>query len=263
MQVPVVTDKMSELLMAHEGALELYRVVVARTTDPELVEGYERLRRETGAHRAAVVRTIETMGGDPSYVSPLARLAQVKFQQLRESSLVPDGLSPQEIELNDLENVLVAETKHHADWELLRALAEQVDEGGDGTGLPAMAGEAIQQVAGALTGKAGPSGAGDGSGGPINPVAARQGVRELASRMAGAPERLAWARQMLRQRCLRMVTQGPAPDPARWQLSMTGPVPPIDQIHPAVATEGLLLPSQQPMWRASPAVEQVQAGQEG
>jgi hypothetical protein len=71
-----------------------------------------------------LVTLITQLGGDPNYVSPTARLAQYKASKLLEASLQVDGLSDAEIEANDLENLLLAETKDHADWHLLKQLAE-------------------------------------------------------------------------------------------------------------------------------------------
>ena len=93
---------------------------------PELKQKYEEFGRETAHHREVLIRLIERLGGDPSYVSPPARVAQFKAAKLLESALAVDGLSQPEIEMNDLENVLLAETKDHADWHLLSEIAAQL-----------------------------------------------------------------------------------------------------------------------------------------
>jgi hypothetical protein len=62
---------------------------------------------------------------DPDYVSPTAGVVQHKAAKLLGSALAIDGLSQAEVEYNDLENVLLAETKDHADWHVLSQLAEQ------------------------------------------------------------------------------------------------------------------------------------------
>jgi hypothetical protein len=72
---------------------------------------------------------IRDLGGDPDYVSPTARVAQAKSEALLQSALVSGPLSPEEREASDLENVVLAETKDHADWELLGQLAEQLPSG--------------------------------------------------------------------------------------------------------------------------------------
>ncbi len=124
----VLLDKLSEFLMVEQGGLQLYTVAAARTTNRQLKSRYDAFGKETAHHRQVLVQLIERLGGDPSYISPTARVAQFKGAKLLESSSCVAGLSQEELEANDLENVLLAETKDHADWELLAQLVEQVDE---------------------------------------------------------------------------------------------------------------------------------------
>src|SRR5215210_2024676 len=126
MQYTVMLDKLSEFLMVEQCGFELYKVVATRATTPALKQQYEEFGRETARHREVLIRLIERLGGDPSYIGPSARIAQFKAAKLLESALAVDGLSQPEIEMNDLENVLLAETKDHADWHLLSELAKQL-----------------------------------------------------------------------------------------------------------------------------------------
>jgi len=125
MQTEIVMDKLSEFLMVEQGGLELYRVAASRSKTPEVRARYEEFGRQTAHHREVLVKLIEQLGGDPDYVSPTARLAQYKASKLLGSSLQVDGLSDEEMEANDLENVLLAETKDHSNWQLLQQLAQQ------------------------------------------------------------------------------------------------------------------------------------------
>jgi rubrerythrin len=99
-------------------------VAASRSLTPKLKSKYDEFARQTARHRQVLVDLITALGGDADYVSPTARLVQYKAAKLLDSSLQVDGLSDQEIETNDLENVLLAETKDHADWHLLSQLAE-------------------------------------------------------------------------------------------------------------------------------------------
>jgi rubrerythrin len=125
----VLLDKLSEFLMVEQCGWQLYRVVGERTTDPELQARYQEFGQETDRHRTILTGLIRDLGGDSDYVSPTARLAQLKSEALLASALVSGPLSEAEREADDLENVLLAETKDHADWELLGQLVDQLPNG--------------------------------------------------------------------------------------------------------------------------------------
>jgi len=207
--------------MVEQGGLELYRVAASRAEIPELQQHYEEFRRQTARHREVLTRLIEQLGGDPNYVSPTARAAQVKAAKLIESALVVDGLAPMEIQASDLENVLLAETKDHADWQLLSQLANQ----------SALDGGVRQAVAAAV-----------------------QEVEQEEDR------HLEWARQTLGQLCLQMVLQGPAPSPERWQMVTSGPVPPIDMLNPSPVLDDLLPLAMEPAWQEAVAARAMRVG---
>ncbi len=220
MKRQVLLDKLSEFLMVEQGGLELYRVAASRCQRPELLQRYEEFGQQTARHREVLARLIERLGGDPSYVSPTARAAQVKAAKLIESALVVDGLAPEEIEASDLENVLLAETKDHADWHLLSQLATQpIDD------------EVKQAVAAA--------------------------VKEVEQE---EDRHLEWARETLGQLCLRMVLEGPAPSPERWLMVTSGPLPPIETLNPSPVTADLLPSALEPGWQDSLVARAMRAG---
>jgi rubrerythrin len=125
MQQQIIEDRLSEFLMVEQCGLQLYTVVAERCKTPKLAAKYREFGRETAHHREVLVKLITELGGDPDYVSPTARVVQYKASKLLDSALVVDGLSREEIECGDLENVLLAETKDHADWHVLSQLAER------------------------------------------------------------------------------------------------------------------------------------------
>jgi rubrerythrin len=245
MQYQAMLDRLSEFLMVEQCGFELYRLVAARATTPALKQRYEEFGRETAHHREVLVRLIEQLGGDPSYVSPTARVAQFKAAKLIESALVVDGLSQPEIEMNDLENVLLAETKDHADWHLLSEIAREMASPGFMERIQAAAAKAVGMM-------------------PNNTSLAdmqhaiQVAVDEVESE---EDEHLSWARDTLTRMSLEMVMNGPSPSPERWQRIISNPFTPIEQLHPAPMSgdPDLLPPSQQPMWQDSPAVRAVRA----
>ena len=240
MQHEVMLDKLSEFLMVEQGGLELYRVAASRCTNPDVKARYEEFGRETAHHREVLIRLIERLGGDPSYVSPTARVAQFKAAKLLESSSCVGGLSLIEIEVNDLENVVLAETKDHADWHLLSEIAKGLAD----PGIVQTVQEGAKQMLGMT-----PNGLSLGE--------IQQAIQEAVDEVEDQEdEHLAWAREALSKISLTIALQGPALPPERWQRVISNPLTPIEQLHPAPMTgdPDLLPPSQQPMWEDSPPV---------
>jgi len=218
MEQQVLLDKLSEFLMVEQGGLQLYRVAAERCTVPMLIQQYQEFGQQTARHREVYVQLIQALGGDPNYVSPTARLAQVKATKLIESAMIVAGLAPEELMASDLENVLLAETKCHLDWELVSQLAEQSTD--------AKLKQTLQQA-----------------------------VQEVEEQ---EDQHLDWARQTLSQMALQMVQKGPAPLPERWMQVISGPLPPIEEQHPAPVTTGLMEPAREPAWGPTPIARDMQ-----
>jgi hypothetical protein len=210
---------LSEFLMVEQAGFQLYTVVEARARDPELKERYREFGAETSRHREILVGLIEKLGGDPNYVSPTARVAQVKGNSLLETALKSAGLSAEELELSDLHCVVLAETTDQGNWAALEAIAARL-EGAPDLAAPMM--QALQEV----------------------------GPQE--------EEHLGWARMKWQELCLRAVLERPAPPPERWMERITNPQTPVENYHPAPVTQGLLAPSKLPMWQNSLAMRSMQ-----
>jgi len=241
----VLLDMLSEFLMVEQGGMQLYRTVLGRCTNPALKGKYTEFLEETTRHRQILARVIEEIGGDPNYISPTARVAQYKASKLLESAVVIDGLSQPEIELSDLENVLLAETKDHADWSLLSQMVKQASQSGLGK-----MGQVVGSAAGALTTAM--------QGGPTDQIDMDM-LRDTLSRAVQEvehqeDEHLEWARQMHAQLSMEMGMMGPAPSPDRWQTRITNPERPIEADHPRPIREGLLENAHLPQWQASEVV---------
>jgi hypothetical protein len=160
-----------------------------------------------------------------------------------------DGLSQPEIEMNDLENVLLAETKDHADWRLLSEIAKQMAH----PGMMEKLQDATKQMLGML-----PSG--------LSLIDMQQAIQTAVDEVEDEEdEHLEWARETLTRMSLDMAMNGPSPSPERWQRVISNPFTPAEQVHPAPMSgdPDLLPPSQEPMWQDSPAVRTVRASSRG
>lgn len=213
MNQQALLDKLSEFLMVEQGGYQLYKVLSERTQLDELRQQYIAFGEETSRHREILATVIKSLGGDPGYVSPLARVAQMRAEQMLGLFLVADGLTQDELEAVGLECVLLAETKDHADWELLAQLVEAIPEGADREVIRAAVGEVEQQE----------------------------------------DEHLGWARQQSAALAMRMLIQSPDVLPERWQSDWTGPhytgeLHPA----PMEKEDGLLKPAMGKQWGPSP-----------
>lgn len=209
----VLLDKLSEFLMVEQGGYQLYTVLAERTQIDDLRKQYLEFGKETSRHREILASMIQQLGGDPGYVSPLARVAQIRAENMLNIHLVADGLSPLEEEAVGLECVLLAETKDHADWELLGQLAESLPAGADRDAVIA----AVQEVE------------------------------------SQEDEHLNWAREQSALLATKMLMQEPEPPPERWQLNWSGPHYNLDlHPAPIEKNDGLMAPAAMPAWGPSP-----------
>jgi rubrerythrin len=214
MHKAVLLDKLSEFLMVEQCGWQLYRVVQSRAQDAELRERYAEFGAETDRHRTILIELITQLGGDPDYISPTARVAQAKSEALLQSVLVCGPLSDKEMEANDLENVLLAETKDHADWHLLSELTEQLPKGKTRTALE----NAVSQVE------------------------------------PQEDEHLEWAASKLAALGLAALTSEAPPDPRRLERSVITPGVKVKQVHPApVSLRSLLDAAKVPASEPAPA----------
>lgn len=212
MERQVLLDKLSEFLMVEQEGLQLYRVVMSRARPPDLRSRYETFAGQTDRHRQALVRAITRLGGDPNYVSPAARVAQARGTALLDSAFLAGLLSPDEVEASDLQTVILAETIGRGNWQILQRLV-------------------------ATTGDL------------DTRLAFEDAVRTIE---AEKDTHVGWAKARYAEMALERLERGPAPSPARWRDALSGPIPPIEQIHPAPVTAGLLAPARQAAWGETP-----------
>jgi rubrerythrin len=144
---PAFTADLLSACLAHERCgVHLYRSVWARTTIEELRERYEHFGHETLEHVRLLEELITATGGDPMYVSPSARATEKAGAGLVETTYLLDGsIDANTAEVAMLEAVVLAETKDHANWELLAQLAAAMKPGDVRTQLEAVTAEVLAQ----------------------------------------------------------------------------------------------------------------------
>ncbi|MGH7905206.1 MAG: hypothetical protein ACREP6_01115 [Candidatus Binataceae bacterium] len=121
----LLMELLSEFLEVEKGGRQLYDAALQRISDPEVVSKYEQFREQTIKHADLLTKAIQDFGGDAAYMSPGAKIAQRKIAVLLDTMSPSDGVTPTMVELNIIENLVLAETKDQADWELLGKIARQ------------------------------------------------------------------------------------------------------------------------------------------
>ena len=120
-------DALSEFLAVEMGGQKLYEKALGLVSDSEVRSKFREFHRQTIKHQKVLTDVIHRLGGNPRAQSPSAKVATEKAQALLRS-MDRNGLSKDQAELNAIENIVLAETKDHADWELIGKIARQATE---------------------------------------------------------------------------------------------------------------------------------------
>jgi len=128
---PVFTADLFSAFLTHERCgRHLYRSVAQRTANPVLQRHYEQFGEETENHVTIYENLITAMGGDPAYVSPMARGIELSDSKLLESTFMGQGSVPlMDQESLMLDAVFLAEASCHANWKAVGQLCERMDAG--------------------------------------------------------------------------------------------------------------------------------------
>jgi rubrerythrin len=117
-------DVLSEFLAVEMGGQKLYEKALTLVSDSEVHAKFREFHRQTLKHQKVLTDVIHSLGGNTRAQSPTAKVATEKAQALLRS-MDGNGLSKDQAELNAIENIVLAETKDHADWELIGKIARQ------------------------------------------------------------------------------------------------------------------------------------------
>lgn len=117
-------DVLSEFLAVEMGGQKLYEKALTLVSDSEVRSKFREFHKQTLKHQLVLTDVIRRLGGNTRAQSPTAKVATEKAQALLRS-MEGNGLSKDQAELNAIENIVLAETKDHADWELIGKIARQ------------------------------------------------------------------------------------------------------------------------------------------
>jgi rubrerythrin len=120
-------DLLSEFLAVEKGGQKLYEKALILVSDADVRAKFREFHKQTIDHQKILTEVIEQLGGNPRAMSRTSKVATKKAQGLL-STMSRAGLSADEAELNAIENIVLAETKDHADWELIGKIARQTTD---------------------------------------------------------------------------------------------------------------------------------------
>jgi ferritin-like metal-binding protein YciE len=125
-----LADLLSGFLTHERCGRHLYRSVAVRSNNPVLKQRYQHFGEETERHVAILEQLIADSGGNPSYVSLLARSVEASDSKLLESTFLAEGaLDPMTAEMAMLNAVFLAEAMDQANWQVLQQVSQQLPAG--------------------------------------------------------------------------------------------------------------------------------------
>jgi rubrerythrin len=125
-----LADLLSAVLTHERCGRHLYRSCEGRTSNPVLQAKYREFGGETERHAELVEELVIASGGNPSYLSPLARAVEGTDSNILESTFLLRGsIDLATAEMAMLDAVALAESMDHANWKLMAKLSDQLPEG--------------------------------------------------------------------------------------------------------------------------------------
>lgn len=130
-------DFLSEMLAVEKGGVKLYEKAVSELEHSELEAKLTEFLHQTERHVELCTEMLTAAGGDADYTSPGAQAAEHKA-----NGLISTEVPAEMVDLNNIENLVLAETKDHWNWETLASMAPRIED----RELKRIAGKAVREV---------------------------------------------------------------------------------------------------------------------
>src|SRR3984957_19361600 len=114
-------DFLSEMLAVEKGGVKLYERALSDLEHSELEDKLTEFLKQTHRHVELCASMLEAACGNPDYMSPGAQAADHKA-----NGLITAEVPPKMLDLNNIENLVLAETKDHWNWEMLASIAPKI-----------------------------------------------------------------------------------------------------------------------------------------
>ncbi|MCE1192477.1 MAG: hypothetical protein LWW96_10015 [Acidovorax sp.] len=118
-------DLVLQMMETELGGEQVYRAALACAVNPDLKKEWEEYLQETLTHQNVVRSLCDALGLDPEQQSHTRQVVRHIGESLvKAMELARQGGNPQAAQLVACECVVHAETKDHANWELLGKVAQ-------------------------------------------------------------------------------------------------------------------------------------------
>lgn len=130
MTIPAQLKELVLQSLVHErGGVLVYRTALEAAVQPQLREEWIKYLAQTERHVGILAKVCVSLGLDPGELTPSCQIVHNNGRALViaiKTALAANN--PDAAQLVACDSVLLAETKDHANWELLRACADQLGD---------------------------------------------------------------------------------------------------------------------------------------
>lgn len=116
-------DFLSEMLAVEKGGVKLYQKALDELTQSEFEDKLNEFLRQTERHVELCTDMLTATGAGADYQSPGAKAAEHKAE-----GLISTQVPPEMLDLNNIENLVLAETKDHWNWDMLASVARKIED---------------------------------------------------------------------------------------------------------------------------------------
>jgi rubrerythrin len=125
-----LADTLSAFLTHERCGTHLYKAAAARVVNPMLKSKFEEFGKETMRHVEILEGLITSSGGNPNYVSSMARAVEAMDSKTLEATFTTSGsIDAMVTDMALLDAVFVAEAVDQANWQTMRQIAEKLEAG--------------------------------------------------------------------------------------------------------------------------------------
>ena len=122
-------EQLNELLLqaleTEMGGVQIYTMALQCAVNDDLKEEWEKYLQQTTRHEEIVREVLDTLGLDPEAQTPGREVVHhIGASLVKAMQMAKQNGTPEAAELVACECVMLAETKDHANWELLSQCAE-------------------------------------------------------------------------------------------------------------------------------------------